>query len=56
MIIGDAVAFFEHGEADVRGAIPHAAVHRWYEGHAQGEDTCPGCDVRGQLPKGADRS
>jgi hypothetical protein len=25
----------------------------WYEGHIQGEDSCPGCDFRGDLPKGA---
>ncbi|MGW5366734.1 hypothetical protein ACWER6_06595 [Streptomyces sp. NPDC004009] len=32
-------------------AILHAAVHGWYEGHVQGEDECPGCDFRGELPK-----
>jgi hypothetical protein len=55
VIVGNAVASFERGEVDVRGAILHAAVHGWYEGHVQGEDTCPGCDFRGQLPKGPTR-
>lgn len=35
----------------MRGAIVHAAVHGWYEEHVQGEDVCPGCDFRGELPK-----
>ncbi|MFJ8980181.1 hypothetical protein [Streptomyces sp. NPDC102282] len=31
------------------------AVHSWYEGHIHGEDECPGCDFRGELPKGIKR-
>jgi hypothetical protein len=31
------------------GAILHAAVHGWYEGHIEGEDVCPGCTFRGDL-------
>lgn len=55
LIVGNAVAAVESGETDVRGAILHAAVHAWYEGHIQGEDSCPGCDFRGQLPKNSNR-
>ena len=51
MIVQNAMSSYETGETDVRGAIIHAAVHGWYEGHAQGEDACPGCDFRGDLPK-----
>ncbi|MDX3376470.1 hypothetical protein PV390_18905 [Streptomyces sp. ME02-6991-2A] len=39
------------GEASVEDAILHAAVNGWYEGHIQGEDECPGCIFRGQLPR-----
>lgn len=56
VIVGNAITAVESGETDVRGAILHAAVHAWYEGHIQGEDSCPGCDFRGQLPKGSNRS
>jgi hypothetical protein len=35
--------------------VLHAVVHGWYEGHIQGEDACPGCDYRGELPKQATR-
>ena len=31
------------------GAILHAAVHGWYEGHIEGEDVCRGCTFRGDL-------
>jgi len=51
MIIENSLRAYNAGEVDVRGAIVHAAVHGWYEGHAQGEDACPGCDFRGELPK-----
>jgi hypothetical protein len=51
MIIEGAFTAYESGEADVRVAVTHAAVHAWYEGHVQGEDVCPGCDFRGDLPK-----
>jgi hypothetical protein len=36
-------------------AVVYAAVHGWYEGHIEGEDRCPGCDFRGEAPKGIDR-
>ena len=45
------IAAHEAGEVDVAGAVTHAAVHAWYEGHIQGEDACPGCKYRGKLPK-----
>jgi len=41
------------GDATAQEAILHAAVHGWYEGHIQGEDACPGCDLRGSLRKQA---
>lgn len=55
VIVGNAIASVESGEADWKDAVLHAAVHGWYEGHIEGEDTCPGCDFRGQLPKNSDR-
>ncbi|WP_207908549.1 hypothetical protein [Pseudonocardia endophytica] len=55
LIITNAVNAMESGETDARGAILHAAVHGWYEGHIQGEDACPGCDFRGELRKQQDR-
>ena len=54
VIVGNALAAVESGETDVRGAILHAAVHAWYEGHVQGEDSCPGCDFRGSCPRAVD--
>jgi hypothetical protein len=51
LIITHAVGAYQAGEVDVAGAITHAAVHSWYEGHIQGEDACPGCNYRGDLPK-----
>jgi hypothetical protein len=51
VIIEHAVAAYQAGQVDVAGAVTHAAVHAWYEGHIQGEDACPGCDYRGRLPK-----
>lgn len=47
LIVENAMADYEAGEVDVRGAVLHAAVHGWYEGHIEGEDTCPGCEHRG---------
>lgn len=55
VIVGNALASVESGQATVQEAILHAAVHGWYEGHIQGEDECPGCDYRGQLPKNSIR-
>ncbi|AEN10819.1 MULTISPECIES: hypothetical protein [unclassified Streptomyces] len=55
LIVGSAVESVRNGEASVEEAILHAVVHGWYEGHVQGEDECPGCDFRGELPKGAKR-
>ncbi|MEV6638244.1 hypothetical protein AB0M54_46745 [Actinoplanes sp. NPDC051470] len=56
LIINNAISAMRSGEATAETAILHAAVHRWYEGHIEGEDKCPGCDFRGDLPKGAPRS
>lgn len=50
VVVGNAIASVPNGEASVEEAILHAAVHGWYEGHIQGEDTCPGRDFRGVLP------
>ncbi|MFE4826730.1 hypothetical protein [Streptomyces sp. NPDC056672] len=55
VIVGNAIASVETGEATVHEAILNAAVHGWYEGHIQGEDECPGCDFRGRLPKNSNR-
>jgi len=51
LIISNAVGAMRSGEVDAKGAIVHAAVHAWYEGHIEGEDVCPGCDFRGDLPQ-----
>lgn len=56
LIINNAISAMRSGEATAEAAILHAAVHGWYEGHIEGEDKCPGCDFRGDLPKGATRS
>lgn len=56
LIVDNAIAAMRSGEASAEGAILHAAVHGWYEGHIEGEDKCSGCDFRGDLPKGAHRS
>lgn len=50
-IISCALTAHEEGQVDIAGAVTHAAVHAWYEGHIQGEDACPGCKYRGELPK-----
>ncbi|MFE9963744.1 hypothetical protein ACWD7T_30750 [Streptomyces sp. 900116325] len=55
LIVGNAIKAVHSGEVSVEDAILHAAVHSWYEGHIQGEDECPGCDFRGELPKGIKR-
>jgi hypothetical protein len=51
LVVRNSIDAYRSGEVDVEGAILHAAVHGWYEGHIQGEDACPGCDYRGDLPK-----
>ena len=50
LIVNHAVAAMQLGEVDAEGAILHAAVHAWYEGHIEGEDVCPGCHFRGDMP------
>ena len=55
LIVHNAISAMRSGESTAEAAILHAAVHGWYEGHIEGEDRCPGCDFRGDLPKGADR-
>jgi hypothetical protein len=55
VIVANAIESMRTGQADADQAILHAAVHGWYEGHIEGEDTCPGCDYRGRLHKGAVR-
>jgi hypothetical protein len=47
VIVTNSLDAFRAGEVDAEGAIMHAAVHGWYEGHVEGEDFCPGCTVRG---------
>jgi hypothetical protein len=49
LIVNHAVAAMQLGEVDAEGAILHAAVHAWYEGHIEGEDVCPGCHFRGDM-------
>jgi hypothetical protein len=51
----NAIKSVRAGETSVEDAMLHAVVHAWYKGHIEGEDTCPGCDFRGQLPKNTKR-
>ena len=51
LIITNAINSMRSGETNAEGAILHAAVHAWYEGHIEGEDACPGCDFRGGMGK-----
>jgi len=50
LIVNNAIAAMLSREVDAEGAILHAAMHAWYEGHIEGEDVCPGCDFRGHMP------
>ncbi len=52
VVVENAMADYESGEVDVKGAIVHAAVHAWFEGHLEGEDSCPGCEHRGDVGRG----
>jgi hypothetical protein len=49
LIVQNTMREYEEGVVGVRGAVLHAAVHGWFEGHLEGEDSCPGCDFRGEL-------
>ncbi|MEU6440444.1 hypothetical protein [Streptomyces sp. NPDC047046] len=51
VVVAKALQALHNGEASAEEAILDAAVHGWYEGHIEGEDTCPGCTYRGKLPK-----
>jgi hypothetical protein len=42
LIVRGALEGYQSGEVDVEGAILHAAVNGWYEGHIEGEE-CGGC-------------
>jgi hypothetical protein len=55
LIVQNAVESMRRGEVDAEGAILHAAVHGWYEGHIQGEDVCGGCNFRGDVAKSTSR-
>jgi hypothetical protein len=50
LIVNSAIGAMQSGEVDAEGAILHAAVHAWSEGHIEGEDVCRGCDFRGEVP------
>ncbi len=50
LIVDNTINAMRSGEVDAEGAILHAAVHGWYEGHIEGEDVCPGCNFRGDMP------
>jgi hypothetical protein len=55
LLVRNAIESVQNGTATVQEAVLHAAVHGWYEGHIEGEDSCPGCTFRGALPKGTHR-
>ena len=42
LIVRGALESYQSGEVDIEGAIFHAAVNGWYEGHNEGE-ACGGC-------------
>lgn len=42
-VVANAIEALESGELDARGAILHAAVHGWLEGHLEGEECSQGC-------------
>jgi hypothetical protein len=44
LIVRGALESYQSGEVDIEGAILHAAVHGWYEGHIKGEE-CEGCPI-----------
>lgn len=44
IVVDGAIEAYRSGEVSAEGAILHAAVHGWYEGHLEGEDGCEGCD------------
>jgi hypothetical protein len=52
LIVRGALESYQSGEVDIEGAILHAAVNGWYEGHIEGEE-CGACqksnDNRTQL-------
>ena len=39
------------GSVGLEEAIRQAAITGWYEGHIDGEDSCPGCRYRGEDPQ-----
>lgn len=43
VIVNNTVGALQSSEVDAEGAILHAAVHAWYEGHVKGEDVCGTC-------------
>ena len=47
VIVQNTMDEYNQGEISVETAVLHAAVHAWYEGHLEGEDSCPGCQFRG---------
>jgi hypothetical protein len=47
LITDSAIGAMQAGEVNAEGAILHAAVRAWYEGHIEGS---PGCDFRGEIP------
>ena len=49
LIVDHTIDAMRSGKMGAEGAILHAAVHGWYEGHIEGEDVCPGCTFRGDL-------
>ncbi len=51
VVVENSLNALRSGEADAEAAIIHAAVHAWYEGHVEGEDFCPGCTFRGDVPE-----
>jgi hypothetical protein len=38
LIVRGALESYQSGEVDIEGAILHAAVNGWYEGHIEGEE------------------
>jgi hypothetical protein len=43
VVVETAARALEAGKVDVHGALMHAAVHGWMEGHLQGEECDANC-------------
>ncbi len=50
LLVRHVVAEVRRSAAPLEDAVRLAVVSGWYEGHIEGEDSCHGCDYRGDDP------